>query len=841
MKRRALRILAFVLVVVGIGILARNFDDAHWWLARKFDDPRLYSWHAYHTCRYSEEARQRHHDGVWARVLEDRQDMWLHEYLTCYAEGPHAEEARVRADDRYWRIALERGEPGTYVSYYPAGRHVEEAKASAFESAWSKAEESPTIQAYEAYLAVAPEAPRAVEARERIEELTWREVRSTAFEHVVVDYLRTRPDGPHAAEARVKLDDVRYEQSLVPGSDEVAGLLAYLRVEPEGRHAAEALARLEAPLAERSIELLEHPERAGWALTSQLEGPHGPALDPATGCVLAYLRWFPRGARAAELRARLEPNLWSRAVATEDPALYALYRDACPEGPHVEAARTAAEGEDLSQLVARGSVIVEALGANITSVGARLTWVAPDAAPTADDGKVSDGVTVRVPAGSYFAAGAAGVQNMLAYRTTRVRLHRGMPSARPVLEVVCANKSLAIPTDQHGMSFAGPAPSADLVRVARVLEETQAPYAVAQAATWIVSDDANVAGLGTLVWQSGVLTTGSVIQLGDMGRALELCSRAGVDLRTRAIWQDRFALRAHVGPELRATIGAPETLEQAARYGSAQEFEALLDGSVPSWEILFPVLERDDESLVRALARAVPDAADLLRLALRIGRGRWAPFLVELGADPLAPDPESGETPLDLAAGAGDFAAMAFLLERGADLEDRGAPRTPLWHAAAAGNVDAVRELLARGAKVDGGDETALMAAVGHLEVVRLLLEHGADVGRTTRDPEARTALACALERDFGTEQVVELLLARGADPELGTAERSPLQLAAEHGRLDAARLLLAAGAQAANRPAGTPTPLELARSRLAQLEDDAPFMEWEAGETRALIELLEE
>ncbi len=841
MKIRLLRLAALALVVGGLGTLVLNFDAAHWWLARRIDGPDLLSRHADHGCIHAEEARRRHHDGVWALVLEDRDDRWLHEYLLRYYDGPHGDEARVLADDRYWRTALARDQPDTYVSFYPQGRHIEEARAAALESAWRKAEASPTIQGYQAYLALDPAAPRAAEARASIEDLAWREVRSASFEGVVLDYMRERPDGPHAAEARVLLDEVRYAQATRPGADEVAGLLAYLRNEPEGRHVAEARARLEPALLERAREILAHPERSTWELTEELQTPRGPSLDTGTRCLLAYLRWFP-GAQSSEARTLLEPRLWSRAVESEDPGLYRLYRDAFPDGERSEQARTAAEGEDLAELQARGVVTIDAVGASITSLGAGLTWVGPDASPTPDDARVCDGLTVRVPAGSYFAAGDPGVQNMLAYRTTRVRLHRGMPSARLQLDVACANQRLAIPTPEHGLSFAGLAPSADLVRAARVVEETDAPYAVAQAAIWIVSDDATAAGLESLVFQSYGVTRGPVIQPSDMGRALELCARAGVDLRTRAIWQDRFSLRQHVGPELQAAFGTPDTLELAARYGTAAELDALLGQGEAGWDLAFDVLSRDDEEVVRVLARAVPDATRLLRTALRMGRSRFGPLLVELGADPLARDPETGDTPLDLAAEAGDLAGLDFCLARGADLEGRGSPRTPLWHAAAYGQEQAVRELLERGASVDGGDETALMAAVDHPSIVRLLLERGADVERTSRDAEARTALACALAQDIGREEVVELLLEHGADPEVGSATRSPLQLAAEHGRAEAARLLLAAGASPEHRPAGTPAPLELARAHLAELEaSSSPMMEWDIGHARAVIEALGE
>lgn len=841
MKGRVLRWALLALAVAGFVALVANFDAAHWWLARKIDTPPLYAWHADHECVHQPEARQRHHDGVWALVLEDKQQHWLFEYTSRYAEGPHAEEAREIADDRYWRQALADDRPGSYVSFYPSGRHIEEAKVAAFESAWRKAEANPTIQGYADYLAVAPGAPRAAEAQARIAELEWREIQTTRLEHAVVAFIEAKPDGPHAVEARARLDEVRYERSREPGADEVAALLAYLRKEPQGRHVVEARERLEAPLFQRAREFVDTDGIAQWELVSELEAAGGPTIDMGSRCLLAYLRWFPDGAHATEVRARLEPRLWSSAILYEAPNLYAIYRDALPNGVHADEARKAAEGEDLSDLVARGVVTVDALGSSITNVGARLTWVAPDAAPTPDDANVCDGVTIRIPAGSYFASGSGNVQNMLSYRTSRLRLHRGNRSANPTLDVVCANQHRAIPTSQNGMTFAGAAPSEDLVRVAREIEAENAPYATAQAAIWIVSDDATADGLASLVWQSNGVTHGSVIRPSDMGRAVELCSRAGIDIRARAIWKDRFALRAHVGPELRAAFGATETLEQAARFGSAEELEAKLQNQRPDWSVTYDVLNRDDEALVRVLARASPDVSQMLRVALINGRAKWMPLLIELGADPLAPEPGTGLTPLGLAASRGDLESMAFCVARGADLEGVGTGNTPLWQAASAGQIEAVRDLLARGAKVDGGDETALMGAVFHPEVARLLLEHGADVQRVSRGEDPRTVLAYALEIQFGTDAVVDLLLEHGANPNLGSQTRSPLQLAAERGRFEAARALLAAGAKPEQRPEGTPTPLELARAYVAELEADPYPRDWEIERVREVIDLLDD
>jgi ankyrin repeat protein len=133
--------------------------------------------------------------------------------------------------------------------------------------------------------------------------------------------------------------------------------------------------------------------------------------------------------------------------------------------------------------------------------------------------------------------------------------------------------------------------------------------------------------------------------------------------------------------------------------------------------------------------------------------------------------------------------------------------------AARSGSIETVRLLLARGARVDARDErrgqTALMwaAAEGHAEVVRTLLDAGADLG--VRVPSGLSALSFAVRE--GRLATIRTLLAAGADvnesipgdgprrtgygggtPPVGT---TPLLLAVRNGHFEVAAALLDAGA----------------------------------------------
>jgi ankyrin repeat protein len=238
----------------------------------------------------------------------------------------------------------------------------------------------------------------------------------------------------------------------------------------------------------------------------------------------------------------------------------------------------------------------------------------------------------------------------------------------------------------------------------------------------------------------------------------------------------------------------------------------------------------------RLLAGTVEHAGESgwtpLHLAVAAGREDVVRELAAAGAD-LGARTESGRTPLHAAVehspdlvpvlgGLGariDASAAAHLddVDRLAGELDGGAPLTDpatgldlLTVAAAGGAAGTLRLLLDRGADPDGG-ALAAAAAACRPDLVRALLDAGADVDR--RDPDTgRTALHEAVSAGPGGDapEVVRLLLAAGADVEATTYDgASALDIgrvaAARHRRDDAAQagardalvdLLVAAGAR---------------------------------------------
>ncbi len=202
-----------------------------------------------------------------------------------------------------------------------------------------------------------------------------------------------------------------------------------------------------------------------------------------------------------------------------------------------------------------------------------------------------------------------------------------------------------------------------------------------------------------------------------------------------------------------------------------------------------------------------------------------------------------GTTALHWAAYRGDAAMAQTLLTAGANANATNRYGvTPLSLAAATGNPTLVRHLVQGGAKVNdrpAGGATPLMVAArnGHTEVLKYLIAHGADVN-AFEDSRGQTALMWAAERDNGP--AVKLLAEAGAELEVrskGPASRvnstdkvrgierlfnldtkrtrideyAALHFAARAGATNAARALLAAGANPNSISEDGMTPVVLA------------------------------
>ena len=174
-----------------------------------------------------------------------------------------------------------------------------------------------------------------------------------------------------------------------------------------------------------------------------------------------------------------------------------------------------------------------------------------------------------------------------------------------------------------------------------------------------------------------------------------------------------------------------------------------------------------------------------------------------------------GITPLLAASRTGDAAMVDLLLKSGANpslAHPEG--ETPLMAASRSGSVPAVRLLLARGVQVNTAESfqktTALMwaAAEGHIDVVDVLIEAGADPNlqghvtsltkRHNADHPTGGFTALMYAARSGNEALVRRLVARGANVNLKNGDgASAAMVAMYNDRFDLAATLIELGSDA--------------------------------------------
>lgn len=145
---------------------------------------------------------------------------------------------------------------------------------------------------------------------------------------------------------------------------------------------------------------------------------------------------------------------------------------------------------------------------------------------------------------------------------------------------------------------------------------------------------------------------------------------------------------------------------------------------------------------------------------------------------------------------------------------------TALMKAIENNDVAAVRKLVEQGANVDAlepnGDAPLVMAAyLGHAEIVRLLLDAGADVKAVDPGMKATALHAAAYA---GRTEAAKLLVAGGIDIDKQGPYNgyTALHDAIWQNNVDVARVLIDAGANLTLKANSGQTPLDFARSKRA-------------------------
>lgn len=208
-------------------------------------------------------------------------------------------------------------------------------------------------------------------------------------------------------------------------------------------------------------------------------------------------------------------------------------------------------------------------------------------------------------------------------------------------------------------------------------------------------------------------------------------------------------------------------------------------------------------------------------LILASGRGHQgiATLLLRNGANIEAVG-AFNSTPLSEAALYGHTSLTRLLIEKGANPETEhcGNGEIQLLTAAASGYEEFVKRILKTSVNLEAVDtlhreKTALSLAAwhGHVAIVRLLLEKGADIEAKWRG--GRTPIFLATEE--GHEEVIQLLLSKGAETEVkDDLGLTPLYHAIESKNEAVVRILVEGGANAETRGNMGQVPLLLAAEK---------------------------
>ena len=193
-----------------------------------------------------------------------------------------------------------------------------------------------------------------------------------------------------------------------------------------------------------------------------------------------------------------------------------------------------------------------------------------------------------------------------------------------------------------------------------------------------------------------------------------------------------------------------------------------------------------------------------------------AELLLQRGA--VLPNGCEGRTLLHASSTDGLVDVTQWLLNIGLDAkaqEDN--HKTPLHSAAAKGRLEIVRILLGHGAYVNAVEVTHNYTPLheassgGHIDVVRVLIENEADVH--ARDQSQSTPLHVASSKN--NAETAQLLIRLGADVDARDQSQStPLHVASSEGAAETVRILIKHGADVHARDQSQSTPLHVASSR---------------------------
>jgi ankyrin repeat protein len=204
----------------------------------------------------------------------------------------------------------------------------------------------------------------------------------------------------------------------------------------------------------------------------------------------------------------------------------------------------------------------------------------------------------------------------------------------------------------------------------------------------------------------------------EQGASLESRDRDGTTPFLYAVKSENF-------PVVKYLIKHGATVDDTDTKGSAFHYLAIND-NIEIAEYLFklyPYLVN-----FRNIKNVPPIFFAAMNGSFKVGK-----FLIENGAD--INEKVNGKTPLHYASANGNVLLIELFLKHGADIDLQSDSGTALHLASASGNIDAVRYLIFKGADINmenyRGSALHFASAGGHVQVVKHLIKHGARVTKS--------------------------------------------------------------------------------------------------------------